>query len=404
MNMEANQTVSTPSNTPTCPICQSQTVREVLKVSEVPILANVLWDTREAAISSPTGDVSLGFCTTCGHLYNTAFDPRTMEYDVTYENSLHFSPTFQAYADALAKRLIRQYDLHGKTIVEIGSGKGDFLKMLCDYGGNRGTGFDPSYDETADEKHPAITFIKDLYTEKYAHFQADLICSRHTLEHIFHPSEFAQNLRAVIGDRKNTVVYIEVPNLGFILRDTAIWDIIYEHVSYFGDHSLSYLMKRYGFEILDLSEVYDGQFLSIEARLKDDCNPIQEPSPTISLEQLTHQINQFAEKSSQKLAYWEKMVRQIQETGKRAALWGAGSKGISFLNMLHIQDEIPYVVDINPRKRNKYITGSGQQIIPPDFLREYQPHTVIIMNPIYKQEIQNTLLQMGLDVEILCAG
>lgn len=402
--MEANQPVPTPSNTHLCPVCQSQTVRDILEVTQVPILANVLWDTRDAALSSPTGDVSLGFCTTCGHLYNTAFDPRKMEYDVAYENSLHFSPTFQAYADALAKRLIQTYDLHGKTIVEIGSGKGDFLKMLCDYGGNMGTGFDPSYEPTDDEKHPAVTLIKDLYTEKYAHHQADLICSRHTLEHIFHPTEFAQNLQAVIGDRMNTVVYIEVPNLGFILRDTAIWDIIYEHVSYFGGHSLSYLMKRFGFEILELTEVYDGQFLSIEARLKDAHNPSQEPTPGISLVQLTNQMDQFAEKSSQKLAYWGRMVRDIQETGKRAALWGAGSKGISFLNLLHVRDEIPFIVDINPRKRNKFITGSGQQIVPPDFLQEYQPNTVIIMNPIYKQEIQNTLTQMGLDVEILCAG
>jgi hypothetical protein len=72
--------------------------------------------------------------------------------------------------------------------------------------------------------------------------------------------------------------------------------------------------------------------------------------------------------------------------------------------MLNVQDAITYVVDINPRKHGHFVTGTGQQIVPPEFLQEYQPDVVIVMNPIYKDEIKKTLGQFGLSAELLFAS
>jgi len=71
--------------------------------------------------------------------------------------------------------------------------------------------------------------------------------------------------------------------------------------------------------------------------------------------------------------------------------------------MLKIQDHIKYVVDINPNKHGKYIAGTGQKIVSPEFLRAYQPDVVIIMNPIYKSEIQQHLNRLGLTTDFMCA-
>ena len=60
------------------------------------------------------------------------------------------------------------------------------------------------------------------------------------------------------------------------------------------------------------------------------------------------------------------------------------------------QQEIKYVVDINPNKKGKYIPGTGQQIVEPEFLVDYQPHLIIIMNPIYESEIRNMLENLNL--------
>ena len=66
-----------------------------------------------------------------------------------------------------------------------------------------------------------------------------------------------------------------------------------------------------------------------------------------------------------------------------------------------MQDEVGYVVDINPYKHNTFSAKTGHKIIPPDFLRDYNPDVVIIMNPIYHREIQQNLKQMKLSPKIV---
>jgi hypothetical protein len=55
------------------------------------------------------------------------------------------------------------------------------------------------------------------------------------------------------------------------------------------------------------------------------------------------------------------------------------------------------VVDINPRKHGMYVPGSGQQIVPPEFLKEYRPDAVIVMNSIYRNEIRSWTTALGVD-------
>ena len=386
-----------------CPVCKSNHLLPVIELRQIPILANVLWESREAAHAAPRGDVRLVFCQDCGHVFNQEFDPARMDYNARYENSLHFSPRFQQYASTLAHHLVNTYNLHGKSIIEIGSGKGEFLHMLCDMGGNVGTGFDPSYEPDPNERRGSTSFIKDLYSERYSDHRGDLIVSRHVLEHIHKPDDFIHSLRRTIGDNKRTVVFFEVPNLGYILRDTSIWDVIYEHYSYYSAHSLANLFTRFGFNVLDLRDAYEGQFLCIEAVPRDPQRSAPNAPYAVPVSSLEQQVRAFGQSSQKKLDHWRQTLDGLCQQNQRVVIWGAGSKGISFLNMLNVRDEIEFVIDINPRKRNMHVTGSGQKIVPPEFLKEFRPNTIIIMNPIYKQEIAGTLAEMGLDAQILTA-
>ena len=92
------------------------------------LLAGEMPQEIEEAFEAAKGNVRLAFCRTCSHIFNSAFDADLVEYSHSYENSLHFSPTFQAYARTLANRLIQKYELYHKNVIEIGCGKGDFLK------------------------------------------------------------------------------------------------------------------------------------------------------------------------------------------------------------------------------------------------------------------------------------
>ena len=388
-----------------CPVCNETDIAVFIEIPQVPVHCCLLWPTQEEAIQVPRGDIRLGFCRDCGHIFNLAFNPEPMEYTQAYENSLHFSPRFQSYAGSLAARLIDRYDLRDKDIIEIGCGKGDFLRLICDLGTNRGVGFDPSY---APEQNGGgttaerITFIQEFYSERHADYKADLICCRQVLEHIQFPRDFLNGVRHSIGNRPRTVVFFEVPNVLFTLRDLGIWDLIYEHCSYFSRSSLSCLFTSCGFEVCDLNETYEGQFLCIEA-LPGEGLGNSRRDPGDHLEELVSDVATFAEKYRRKVEAWRCDLEWMGQARRRAVVWGGGAKGVTFLNTLKTRDRIEYVVDINPRKQGRYVPGTGQQIVPPEFLRDYQPDVVIVMNPIYKKEIQQTIEELGLATEFMYA-
>ena len=84
-------------------------------------------------------------CKDCGFIYNSAFDASLQNYSEDCEETQGFSPTFSKFHRELAEAVVDRFDLHGKTVLEIGCGKGEFLELLCEIGGNKGIGFDPAF-------------------------------------------------------------------------------------------------------------------------------------------------------------------------------------------------------------------------------------------------------------------
>jgi SAM-dependent methyltransferase len=383
-----------------CPVCESTDTTVFLELSGVPVHCNNFYATREAARAAPRGDIHLSFCRRCGHVYNEAHDPAHSAYDETYDNSLHFSPRFQRYAEELAADLVQRYDLHGKTIIEIGCGKGEFLALLCELGGNHGIGFDPSFVPGRTVAPAArLDIVRDFYDERYADRSADMICCRHVLEHIAAPRPFLATVRRAIGARRTTAIYVEVPDVRWTLRDRAVWDIIYDHCSYFSASSLAWLFQASGFTPQRLVRAFGGQFLAIEAMPDGDGTPARWDE----LDEITHDVAAFANSYRSEVARWRARFDEFARAGRRAVVWGAGAKGASFLNTLGAQGKIEYIVDINPHKHGAYIAGAGQQIVGPALLRKIRPDVVIVMNPIYCDEIRQRLEELGIRAELILA-
>lgn len=387
-----------------CPVCNSKRLRVFFEILDVPISCNILWASREAARNCPKGNIKLAFCPVCSFIMNIDFEPRRLEYTQAYENPLHFSPYFQDYAQSLAERLVEQYNLHNKDILDIGCGDGYFLYLLCQLGNNHGVGFDPAYVEQ--EKHSALRtrlkFVQDFYSERYKDYQGDLVVCRQVLEHIHNPKGFLRMLRRIIGNRVDTRVFFEVPNSTQILRRLFVWDIIYEHYSYFTSLSLTHTFSSSGFHVSELTEEFEDQFLCVHARPADEGAPNSDRRHPGEANRIAGDTASFAANYQNKVETCRHKLEQIEGRRQLAVVWGAGSKGVSFLNALKDQ-KIEYVVDINPRKQGMYIPGTGQQIMRPEFLRDYQPDFIVVMNPIYRHEIRQLTKKLGLTTKFISA-
>jgi len=385
-----------------CPNCGLEGMPVFYALERVPVHSVLLLPTREEALNYPKGNMALGFCQACGFISNVVFDPTLHAYSSGYEATQAFSATFNVFHQNLVTYLIERHDLHDKEIIEIGCGQGEFLALLCELGGNRGVGFDPAYVSGRSESkaQDRITFIKDFYSEKYAGYKCDFLCCKMTLEHIQSTAQFVSMIRRSIGDRADTIVFFQVPDVTRILRELAFWDIYYEHCSYFGLGSLARLFRRCGFDIIDLWKDYDNQYLMLEAKPGDGggsaCLPQED-----DLAGLVRDVAYFSENYPHRLDRWRRDLKEIRQSGQRAVIWGAGSKGVAFLTTVNVQDEIEYAVDINPYKHGMHMAGTGQKIVAPTFLQDYRPDVVIVMNPIYCREIQQELDMMKVPATLM---
>jgi SAM-dependent methyltransferase len=385
-----------------CWSCGSRNLVGFYEMSGVPAHSVLQMPTRERAVTYPKGDIALGICRACGFVVNTAFQPELTEYSENYEETQGYSETFNTFHGNLAAVLVERYNLRGKDIVEIGCGKGDFLKLLCRMGGNRGVGFDPAYvpERSGVEPGEQIEFIDDFYSAKVSVGKVDFICCKMTLEHIQRTAEFVRMLRDSLNGQPETTVFFQVPDVRRVLFELAFWDVYYEHCSYFSAGSLTRLFRRCGFDVIEVKTDYDGQYLMITAR----------PSVTLhtgmlaeedDLAEIRKLASRFSRLTGDRLRGWKVRLQEYLVAGSRIVLWGGGSKGVAFLTTLGITSGIEYVVDINPYRQGMFMAGTGQEIVSPGFLRGYQPDVVIVMNPIYRAEIRGDLERMGLSPELI---
>lgn len=380
-----------------CPVCIGSRFTPIYRLPKVPVFCNQYWPAEADAVRAACGVLDIVQCDACSHVFNAAFDAEQIKYAVGYENSLHFSPTFGGYVEDLATRLVHRYDIRGKNILEIGCGDGGFLTVLCEKGGNQGFGFDPSQTgrRVNGANGAAVTIRGGYYGADTRVANVDVICSRHVLEHLRDPGSLLRSLRGWHKDRPGAIGYFEVPNGDFCLKPHGIWDLIYEHVSYFTPQSLAFLLRACGYRVLDMGLAFDEQFLWAEVSLDGaGDSTVDMAEPGVSAGRIR--------------AGYETMIdtcrRQIETfaaRGLKMALWGAGSKGVTFLNIADAAKSIDIVVDINPRKQSQHIALTGQKVVAPEALPVIRPDVIFVMNTLYTKEIAATLDRLGVRAELV---
>lgn len=383
-----------------CLVCNSPNILPIIEVPPVPVDTNRIWSRRADAVAATRAAINLVSCVSCGHTFNRIYNDELVDYEVNYENSQMFSPRFRQYCEELSDNLIGTHGLHHKSILEIGGGKGDFLRVICDRGDNRGVSFDPSYrPKLGEDIPPNVRFVPDFYTAKYADEPADIIICRHVLEHIWSPRDLIDTVREAVGDRPEIVMYFEMPNGDFILKEQAIWELHYQHCSYFTKTSLVELFNRCGLGIRDIRESFGRQFLAITTNVPKSArisNLETADKPEIEL------YEGFGAAFRERVSHWQNQLDHFRADGKRVVAWGAGAKAVTFLNIVRpASDVISHVIDINPRKAETFIPGAGQEVVAANVLQELHPEVILLMNGIYQSEIISMVHELGLDPVIL---
>ncbi len=385
-----------------CPACDGPDLELITAQRAIPVNSCVLLGSRDEAAEFPRGDMAFTICRGCGFCFNADHDAALSEYSARYEETQGHSPRFVEYARGLAARWVERYDLTGGHVVEIGCGSmGEFLQMMIDAGVGKGTGLDPvlNVERITHESPERFDWIVDSYDERYSNLRPDAIVCRHTLEHISAVRQFMEMLRRSIGDRTDTVLLFEMPDVRRVLEEVAFWDVYYEHCSYFSLGSLARLFRLTGFEVMNIELDYEDQYLLVEAR-PSTAPPMAQRPEEDDVEALVAAVGAYRSGLVAMVDRWGTELSELTAMGGRSVIWGAGSKGVSFFTNLEAND-IAYAVDINPAKHGFYMAGTGQQIVAPEFLVDYDPDLVVLMNPVYVDEVQADLDRLGVKARLI---
>jgi SAM-dependent methyltransferase len=373
-----------------CPNCGSSgCCHPFYEVVGVPTNSCLLVEDRARALDFPTGDIVLALCSVCGFIFNAAWDSERTVYSDQYEETQGFSATFNIFNQAIAEELVSSYEICGKTVLEIGCGKGEFLSLICKLGGNRGIGYDPSFVPARQRSEQDVRFVREFFTEDTNEVAPDLLCCKMTLEHIGQTHQFIGSVRSV-ANRKDSVIFFQVPDVGRILKEGAFWDVYYEHCSYFSATSLKHLFIGADFAVRRIWTGYDGQYLMIVTSPAEHGTDVTVRDAD-GVAEIIRMSGGFAAAAARSRAAWLSRLRNWAASGQRTVLWGSGSKSVAFLTTLAVHNEVEHVVDINPYRVGKYLPGTGQRIVAPAFLRDYRPDNVVIMNPVYRDEVGREL-------------
>lgn len=344
-----------------CLICNEDDLIKIYEVKPIPIFQNKVYSHAREARAVTTAVVALMHCQNCDFIYNVDFDPSLIDYDENYQNEQANSHIFQNYLVSIIQ-FLESTDFRNKRIIEIGCGKGYFLNKLLERG-FKATGFDPAYEGD----HPQI--IKDYFSEKYSHLQADLIILRHTLEHINNPLKFLKGIATATSS--NAMIFIEVPCFDWIVKHEAFWDIFYEHCNYFTSECLRNFFKKYKHGL-----VFNDQYQYILASLDDLQLTAQNAPRTYKnpIKGLINNINNY---------------RHFVHRHPGLIVWGAGAKGVTFVNIMDPDYKyISCLVDINPKKQNKYVPRTAHNIISPESLDNFKNGDILVMNENYVEEVK----------------
>ena len=184
---------------------------------EIPTVPNAPLTTKND--KQPFGKLKLRQNKELDFIENVNFEINLIEYDDKYQNSQAHSDYFLNHMTDVIELLKKQLPKNS-NVVEVGCGKGDFVKLLNKDGYFNATGYDATYE--GDNKN-----IFKRYLNSEDKIKTDLVILRHVLEHIEKPHIFLSLIKNIFGNGK---IYIEVPNYDWIVKNQTFFDIAVEVV------------------------------------------------------------------------------------------------------------------------------------------------------------------------------
>ena len=349
-----------------CRVCKSNCFDSpLLRYTNMPSSAQKFPDLK--SLKNDNGsDLNLFQCSSCG-LVQLSEKPVSYYKEVIRASS--FSSEMKRFRSEQFVSWVDKYNLKGKSILEVGCGRGEYLSIFKQTEVSLAHGIEYSKESVSSCINSEISVTKGFFgdenfvlpKQKYDGF----ICLNF-IEHWPNPNKVLAHLKKNLSE--DAIGIIEVPNFDMILKQGLYSEFISDHLLYFTKDTLIFMLNYNGFEVIECSVIWHDYILSavVRKRKRIDLSLLKSRKLNVETE-----LNSFIDK-------FEK---------KEVAIWGAGHQSLAVMSLAKLENKIRYVVDSAPFKQGKYTPATHFPIVAPIELVNNPVKAVIIIAASYSNEV-----------------
>lgn len=283
--------------------------------------------------------------------------------------------------------------------------------LIVDIGGNDGTllsafkeetikelaflNIDPSKNLAPLSEAKGIPTLIKFFSEEI-HIQPSpmVVISTNVFQHLKDINSFVKGVKNMLDDKGFWV--LEFPHWIHDLETMQFDQIYHEHMYYYTVTSLKMIMEKHGMKLInaEMQKIHGGSIRLVI--VKEEFNYPVSNSVYEFLEKEKSFDEDYYEKWGETIKKHLQIcldkIKEIKNSGKTIAGFGAAAKGCVFLNALGITDaEIDYIIDDTDIKQGKYIPGTGIQVVGREVLKKAQPDYIIILAHNFVEHIIESL-------------
>jgi hypothetical protein len=321
-----------------------------------------------------SGNLSLLFCNNCNLLQLSENFNRNQMYGINYGYKSSLNPTMVTHLKNKAIQLQKIANLSvNDIVVDIGSNDGTFLSFFNK--NNCLIGIDPTIQKFKSNYKKNIIQIADFFSEsilkKYLpNKKLKLITSVAMFYDLEDPLLFAKEIYNNLDG--NGLWHFEQSYMPSMIKNVSYDTICHEHLEYYSLKTVKYILDKANFKIVDiqLNQINGGSFALTVAKKNskkfDKSNLIDwllKKEEIFNFNSIKT-IKLFAENVHKHKKLFRDLILNLNDMNKKIIGYGASTKGNVILQFCGINNKLmPYIVDVNPDKRNKYTPGTNIKII-----------------------------------------
>jgi SAM-dependent methyltransferase len=361
-------------------------------------LANSYLTAQQLGAPEPVAELALQVCARCGLSQLT----RVVDRDLMFRHYIYVSSTARTLRDHLAGLAATAMRVAGANqgdwALDIASNDGLLLSCFRSLG-MRVFGVDPARNLAAEATAKGLPTIPDYWGPAVAedavarYGRPRIVTAANVVGHVNNLHEFVQSVSLALAP--DGIFVIEVPYVVDFIEKNEFDTAYHEHLSYFGLHPLTELMRMHGLVVFDVEhfpDIHGGTIRVFASRVGE-----RTPSArTVAMLERERSFGftkidvylAFGERVRENMSALADLIDQLRSRGRRIWAYGASAKGNTLMNFTGTKaDVIPVVVDDNPKKWGLYTPGAHMRIVGPGELAKAEIEHLLLLAWNFEREI-----------------